>query len=275
MAVSRSPHLRPAVLSARLTSRLVCGPVLLRGLRFCLLLPSPRVRPAWVELLGRRARVACRRAAQVAGGNRHLSRPRSRRRRVLLLPAITHRGRPSEVDAGVKDSSCGCGSSTQLALGPPSSRSDNTDHPTTISMSLPASLEDLITAKLGELSLQNDPATVEFVLQLVEEDSFEPEVRSRNPCFTPPGSKHPLSHRTRKARSSACSKQTRTVRRSASRNGPGAQTRSIAEDVGRAVGELLEAAQDYRDQADEKAREEEAARAEEKAKGASSATVFG
>lgn len=45
--------------------------------------------------------------------------------------------------------------------------------------SLPASLEDLISAKLAALGLQHDESTTSFVQGIVEEDSFEPEVRLR------------------------------------------------------------------------------------------------
>lgn len=45
-----------------------------------------------------------------------------------------------------------------------------------VDLSVP--LEQLIAAKLGSLSLRDDEETVEFVRGLVEEDSFEPEVRS-------------------------------------------------------------------------------------------------
>lgn len=41
-----------------------------------------------------------------------------------------------------------------------------------------APLPELIATQLSALSLRNDEETVEFVVGLVEEESFEPEVRS-------------------------------------------------------------------------------------------------
>ncbi|KAL8286276.1 hypothetical protein RQP46_004764 [Phenoliferia psychrophenolica] len=95
-------------------------------------------------------------------------------------------------------------------------------------MSLPVSLEELITAKLASLSLVHDAPTVEFVLQLVEEDSFETE-----------------------------DKKSAIL---------GLLEADEDEAVGVKVDELLEEAQDYRDQAEEKEREAEQQRAEAKAK---------
>lgn len=40
-----------------------------------------------------------------------------------------------------------------------------------------AELQELIATQLSALSLRNDDETVEFIVGLVEEESFEPEVR--------------------------------------------------------------------------------------------------
>ncbi|KAK4705256.1 hypothetical protein P7C70_g947, partial [Phenoliferia sp. Uapishka_3] len=96
-------------------------------------------------------------------------------------------------------------------------------------MSLPASLEDLITAKLTSLSLQNDPSTVEFVLGIVEEDSFETE-----------------------------DKKSAIL---------GLLEAEEDQTVGAAVDDLLVEAQNYRDEQEAKELEAEALRAEAKARG--------
>jgi hypothetical protein len=44
-------------------------------------------------------------------------------------------------------------------------------------MASPASLEDLIISKLSSLGLTHDESTASFVQGIIEEESFEPEVR--------------------------------------------------------------------------------------------------
>ena len=49
--------------------------------------------------------------------------------------------------------------------------------PARMAVDLSVSLDQLIATKLGSLSLRDDDDTVDFVRGLVEEDSFEPDVR--------------------------------------------------------------------------------------------------
>lgn len=45
------------------------------------------------------------------------------------------------------------------------------------------SLQELVAEQLGALSLRDDPDTVEFVVGLVEEESFESEVSTLSPLL--------------------------------------------------------------------------------------------
>lgn len=132
-------------------------------------------------------------------------------------------------------------------------------------MSLPASLEALIAAQLESLSLNDDPATVEFVQQIADEDSFEPEVCTASttlPCPSRPT--HTSNCRTRRVRSWASSNSTRPMVRSPPRTAPALpprradhSSRPRAEDLSNAIGELLDKAKDFRDQEAAKAQAEE------------------
>ncbi|KAM0755623.1 hypothetical protein T439DRAFT_351390 [Meredithblackwellia eburnea MCA 4105] len=96
---------------------------------------------------------------------------------------------------------------------------------------LPASLEDLIASKLQSLSLSHDEATVEFVVGIVQEETFE-----------------------------------RDDKKSAILGMLDADESDDVTDA--AVGQLLEATQDYQDQVAQKARLKEEEEAEAKAKDA-------
>lgn len=61
-------------------------------------------------------------------------------------------------------------------LGPRTHRSHRRAAPT-MAVDLSVPLDELISSKLGALSLREDEEMVDFVKGLVEEESFEPEVR--------------------------------------------------------------------------------------------------
>lgn len=55
-------------------------------------------------------------------------------------------------------------------------RNDDTTTVRHTAQTIKMSLQELVAEQLGALSLRDDPDTVEFVVGLVEEESFESEV---------------------------------------------------------------------------------------------------